>query len=167
MTRKQNEQAIDANEVVRRYYEEGSPSESEGSRDGTEPVSSAAERTGKPERPDQQTARLSGGDADVSAQGADAGTETPGGSNPTPDQDLVDEIGKSVGVTYQDNEPLKFGEKAAERDRTRWELNPASSEDYQERGADEPEATRKRRSSSTAKTPSKGSKRTRGKRSTS
>jgi hypothetical protein len=107
---------------------------------------------------DAYTAGLSGGDADVSPQGVDAGTETPGASNPTPDQDLVDEIGKAAGVTYQDNEPLKFGEKTAERDRARWELNPASSEDYGERGTAELDAAE----SAARRSP----KQTRGKRST-
>ena len=88
---------------------------------------------GRREGTDQELARLSGGDPDVSPQGIDSGEETPGGSNPTPGQDLVDEIGGAVGVTYQDDEPLKFDEKYATRDEERWENNPASSEDYQER----------------------------------
>ena len=74
---------------------------------------------------------------DVSPQDVDIGTEAPGGSNPTPDQDIVDDIGKAVGVTYEDNEPLKFGDKVAGRDEDRWELNPASADDYQERREEE------------------------------
>ena len=35
------------------------------------------------------------------------GEEAPGGDNPTPDQDVVDDIGKALGVTYNDNEELK------------------------------------------------------------
>ena len=42
-------------------------------------------------------------------------------------------LGSELGVTYQDGEPLKAGEKEVERDRHRWELDPASAEDYQER----------------------------------
>ena len=49
------------------------------------------------------------------------------------DQDLVEEIGKAVGLTYEDSEPLHTDEKVAKRDVNRWELNPASSEDYEER----------------------------------
>jgi hypothetical protein len=56
-----------------------------------------------------------------------------GGSTPTPDQDVVDELGKAVGITYDDAEPLRFGDKVADRDAQRWELNPASSEGYRER----------------------------------
>ena len=46
---------------------------------------------------------------------------------------MVDEIGKAVGVTYQDDEPLIFDEKYDKRDDARWEDDPASSEDYEER----------------------------------
>jgi hypothetical protein len=84
---------------------------------------------------DQEGARLRAGDPDVSRQGIDTGEETPGGSTPTPDQDMVDEIGKAVGVTYQDDEPLIFDEKYDKRDDARWEDDPASSEDYEERQA--------------------------------
>lgn len=133
MKPKRPQEVIDADQQVREYYEGQPPSESEAFREPMESVSTTAQRAGKLHVPDERTARLNGGDPDVSPQGIDAGTETPGGSNPTPDQDLVDEIGKAAGVTYQDNEPLKFGEKYAARDDARWELNPASSEDYQER----------------------------------
>jgi hypothetical protein len=74
------------------------------------------------------------GDVDADVIHAYAvGDEMPGGDNPTPDQDIVDDIGRAVGVEYQDNEELKAVEKVAERDRKRWELDPASSEDYAER----------------------------------
>jgi hypothetical protein len=77
---------------------------------------------------------MTGGDVDADWQDAySVGDEAPGGDNPTPDQDRVDEIGKALGVEYQDNEELKASEKIAERDRKRWELDPASSEDYKER----------------------------------
>jgi len=61
------------------------------------------------------------------------GEEAPGGDNPTPDQDIVDDIGKALGVEYADNEELKASDKVTERDKHRWELDPASSEDYKER----------------------------------
>lgn len=76
---------------------------------------------------------LSGGDIDATQSGTDSGEEAVGGSVPTPDQDIVDELGKAVGITYEDTEPLRFGDKVADRDAQRWELNPASSEGYQER----------------------------------
>ena len=77
---------------------------------------------------------LTGGDVDADWEDAYAvGDEAPGGDNPTPDQDRVDDIGKALGVTYEDNEELKGSDKIAERDRHRWELDPASSDDYRDR----------------------------------
>jgi hypothetical protein len=79
------------------------------------------------------TPRLSGGDVDAGWDQADSGEETVGGSSPTPDQDQVDELGAALGVTYSDTEPLHTTEKLEKRDDTRWELDPASAEDYEER----------------------------------
>jgi hypothetical protein len=61
------------------------------------------------------------------------GDEAPGGDMPTPDQDVVEEIGASLGVQYNDDEELKAVDKIADRDRHRWELDPASSDDYRDR----------------------------------
>ena len=49
----------------------------------------------------------------------------------------MDDIGKALGVEYQDNEELKGADKIAERDRKRWELDPASSEDYRDHDKDD------------------------------
>jgi hypothetical protein len=77
---------------------------------------------------------LNAGDPDVDVEDANfVGEEAVGGGNPTPDQDIVDEIGQAVGLEYADNEELHTTEKVEERDRHRWELDPASSEDYKER----------------------------------
>ncbi len=74
---------------------------------------------------------ITAGDVDVDLENAYfSGDETPGGDNPTPDQDIVDDIGKALGVEYQDNEELRASDKVTERDKHRWELDPASSEDY-------------------------------------
>jgi len=76
---------------------------------------------------------LTGGDVDADWEDAYAvGDEAPGGDNPTPDQDRVDDIGKALGVQYEDSEELKSGDKISQRDRHRWELDPASAEDYPE-----------------------------------
>jgi hypothetical protein len=76
-------------------------------------------------------ATLQAGDADADGERAYfSGDETPGGENPTPDQDVVDFIGRSLGVEYEDDEELQGAEKIAERDRHRWELNPASAEGH-------------------------------------
>jgi hypothetical protein len=77
---------------------------------------------------------MTAGDVDADWEDAYAGgDEAPGGDNPTPDQDRVDDIGKALGVEYEDNEELKASDKISERDRHRWELDPASSEDYIDR----------------------------------
>jgi hypothetical protein len=74
---------------------------------------------------------LTAGDPDARWDDAYAiGDEAPGGDNPTPDQDRVDDIGKALGITYDDNEELQGSEKIIERDRHRWELDPASSDDW-------------------------------------
>ena len=57
---------------------------------------------------------------------------------PTPDQAVVEEIGTAIGLEYNDNEELKSVDKIEERDRHRWELDPASSEDYQDRARTRP-----------------------------
>lgn len=77
---------------------------------------------------------ITGGDVDVDLENAYfTGDETPGGDNPTPDQEIVDDIGKALGIEYQDDEELKASDKVVQRDKHRWELDPASSEDYKER----------------------------------
>ena len=80
---------------------------------------------------------LTGGDVDADWEDAYAvGDEAPGGDNPTPDQDRVDDIGRALGIEYADNEELKAADKIAERDRHRWELDPASAEDYPDHDED-------------------------------
>lgn len=77
---------------------------------------------------------LAGGDVDAQWEMAESvGDETIGGSTPTPDQNVVEELGQAFGIVYDDFEELWFGEKERERDRHRWELDPASAEDWIER----------------------------------
>jgi hypothetical protein len=72
---------------------------------------------------------LSGGDIDAAWDDANVGEETVGGMAPTPDQDDVEEIGQAYGIEYEDDEPLRTGDKLAQRDEERWELNPESAEE--------------------------------------
>ena len=82
----------------------------------------------------ESSPRLTGGDVDADWENAySTGDEAPGGDMPTPDQDIVEEIGASLGVQYNDDEELKAADKIADRDRHRWELDPASSDDYRDR----------------------------------
>lgn len=131
--REGNKIVRDADEVLREYYERGDTGLEDELPELQEVVLPDDERG--PNRPKEKarTPTLTGGDVDAGWEYADVGEETVGGSNPTPDQDIVDVLGEAVGVTYQDNEPLKFDEKLEKRDRARWELDPASSDDYQER----------------------------------
>lgn len=77
---------------------------------------------------------LTAGDVDADWESAySTGDEAPGGDMPTPDQAVVEEIGTAMGVEYNDDEELKGADKIEERDRHRWELDPASSEDYRDR----------------------------------
>ena len=102
----------------------------------------SAVRTGRAER--AQSLRehhgmesVTGGDPDVDIDDAYfTGEEAPGGDNPTPDQDIVEDIGKALGVTYNDNEELKGADKLVERDKHRWELDPASAEDFTDHDKD-------------------------------
>ncbi len=81
---------------------------------------------------------LSAGDIDARWDMAESqGDEAVAGSMPTPGQASTGEMGEALGVTYADDEELKAGEKERERDKHRWELDPASSDDYQDRARDE------------------------------
>lgn len=74
------------------------------------------------ERHTETSPELTAGDVDANWQDAYAiGDEAPGGDNPTPDQDRVDDIGRALGIEYQDGEELQGGEEVTERDHHRWE----------------------------------------------
>ena len=82
--------------------------------------------------------KVTAGDLDANWENAQFGGEdSPISDAPSPDQNVTEEIGAAMGVEYADNEPLKVGEKERSRDHHRWELDPASSEDYKERIRDE------------------------------
>jgi hypothetical protein len=77
---------------------------------------------------------MTAGDVDADWESAySVGDEAPGGDNPTPGQVDVDDVGHALGVEYEDNEELRASAKIENRDRHRWELDPASAEDYPER----------------------------------
>jgi hypothetical protein len=77
---------------------------------------------------------LSGGDVDARWEDAESGgDETVGGSTAIPGSNDVDAIGEALGITYAADEELNVGKKKEDRDKHRWELDPASSEDYSDR----------------------------------
>jgi Family of unknown function (DUF6335) len=81
---------------------------------------------------------LTGGDIDANYEQANAeGDESVGGTVVTPDMDVVDDLGKAVGLEMDDANFLHTSEILEQRDGQRWELEPKSSEDYQDRRAQE------------------------------
>ena len=55
----------------------------------------------------QSSPKDTAGDTDAAWSEAEtAGTELPGGGNETPDESNVEEIGKAIGESYKDTEPL-------------------------------------------------------------
>ena len=77
---------------------------------------------------------LSAGDVDACWEMAESvGDETAGASGATPDQSVVEEIGDALGITYRDDEELDLVEKERRRDLHRWELDPASADDFGDR----------------------------------
>jgi len=108
------------------------PSEGDLPEDRDLPVQSEALRR-QLEEHNSKSPVLSGGDMDAAWEDADSdGDETVGGTAATPGQDVVEELGRAVGITYNDDEPLNTEDKLLRRDQNRWELNPASAEDEDE-----------------------------------
>ncbi len=83
--------------------------------------------------PFETDSMLSGGDVDVDCQrAASSGEEAVGGSVATPDQDVVDEIGRALGVAQEPDAPVTTSAEILEaRDRHYWHLErEAVREDY-------------------------------------
>jgi hypothetical protein len=75
---------------------------------------------------------LTGGDLDANYEQANAeGDESVGGTVVTPDMDIVDDLGKAVGLEMDDRNFLHTTEILEQRDNQRWELDPASAEDQE------------------------------------
>lgn len=84
--------------------------------------------------PIPSTGELTGGDIYVDQYQAEVGgEEAVGGMTPTPDQNVTEYLEKSVGLEMDDRSFLRTNDILEERDDRRWELDPMSSEDYQER----------------------------------
>lgn len=92
-----------------------------------------------------KSTEIAGGDLDGNFAGLDSGEEAVGGSDPLPDQNDVDRIGTALGLEEQDEKPLATTEKLEGRDRERWELDPASADDYELRQDEEAARRRQRR----------------------
>lgn len=79
---------------------------------------------------------LVSGDADSTWDDAD-GEQAGGGASPTTDENDTDEVGEAAGISYSDTEPLHTGDKLEAREQHRWELDPASDPEFQERVKEE------------------------------
>jgi hypothetical protein len=78
---------------------------------------------------------VTGGDVDDDWYQAEVvGEEAVGGQNPTPDQNVTDGLLDSMGLSVRDGERVHTRDVLERRDNSRWELDPSSAEDYQERG---------------------------------
>jgi hypothetical protein len=79
---------------------------------------------------------VSGGDLDVNLYQAEvSGEEAVGGTTPTPEQNVTEDLEKAVGLEMDDRSFLRTNDILEQRDDQRWELDPMSSEDYEEHGA--------------------------------
>jgi Family of unknown function (DUF6335) len=75
-----------------------------------------------------------GGDLDSDPYLAEvAGDESIGGTSPTPDQNVVEDLAVSAGISIPDRTRLHTAEILQQRDIHRWELELSSAEDYPER----------------------------------
>lgn len=74
---------------------------------------------------------LTGGDLDADWQrAASSGEEAVGGSVATPDQDVVDEIGRALGVPQAPDAEVRVSEEILrDRDRHYWHLERQATED--------------------------------------
>lgn len=77
---------------------------------------------------------VTGGDLDDNWYQAEVvGEEAVGGQTPTPDQNVISKLLLAVGIDAVDGELVQVKEKLDRRDRLRWELDPESAEDYEDR----------------------------------
>ncbi|MGI0494913.1 DUF6335 family protein [Alkalinema pantanalense CENA528] len=79
-------------------------------------------------------ASTTGGDFNIDQSLAQvSGEEAVGGTAPTPEQNVVEDLAVAVGIEIPDREWLHTTEMLENRDSHRWELDPKSSEDYSDR----------------------------------
>ena len=93
----------------------------EAMRTGVVPLTAAPRRAALP----HEEALLVGDPDDDRMSNEYVGEEMPGGSNPTPDQSAVDDIGRAYGLQDEDSGSLRSAaEVLGRRDRHRDELQP-------------------------------------------
>ncbi|MEC4985205.1 MAG: DUF6335 family protein [Oscillatoria sp. PMC 1068.18] len=76
---------------------------------------------------------VTAGDLDANQyQAKVSGEEAVGGLTPTPDQNVTEEMQSAMGISAAETEPVQTTEKLQRRDENRWQLDPESSEDYEQ-----------------------------------
>jgi Family of unknown function (DUF6335) len=81
--------------------------------------------------PQNTGANVTGGDLDDDWYQAEvAGEEAVGGGNPTPDQNVTEDLQRSMGIGTEGYESIRTHSRLLSRDHHRWELEPESAEDY-------------------------------------
>jgi hypothetical protein len=126
-TTKKSNNPSELPQVITESYGTGVIDESELSEDGTDLDESSLEDN-------LTTLNLNGGDVGSAAEKVSAtGEQDVGGSTPTPDQDIVDELGAEAGIEMPEAAILHAADMLEHRDESRWELDPMSAEDYAER----------------------------------
>lgn len=106
-------------------------------------------RSSRPAGPDEAgriveapaEAVLTGGDVDADwMRAGSTGEEAVGGSVATPDQDVVDELGRALGVEQALDAEVRTSEEILrDRDRLRWHLARKAADDESEEAGDEGE----------------------------
>ena len=145
MTNPNKHKAIDAGDVQNR--EEAMPSQEVllGDLTGTEaadqifegmvdPRPVAGQRLETLQSPGTADGHITGGDLDDDVYQAEVvGEEAIGGQTPTPDQNVTEELQQGMGIAAADGSTVRTNARLKWRDQHRWQLDPESAEDYQER----------------------------------
>lgn len=108
----------DSNDRDQKLEREGRPSRHN---QGYDEVARLGPTAGSEQERSVAQATNSAGDRPADWESASSGgDEAPGGDNPASDLN-VDDIGRAVGVEYQDDEPLRGADKVDARDKKRWD----------------------------------------------
>ncbi|MEC4895324.1 MAG: DUF6335 family protein [Oscillatoria sp. PMC 1051.18] len=76
---------------------------------------------------------VTAGDLDANQyQAKVTGDEAVGGLASTPGQNVTEEMQSAMGISSAEKEPVQTADKLERRDENRWQLDPKSSEDYEQ-----------------------------------
>lgn len=99
-----------------------------------DPSLAAGQRLETLQTPGTNDGHITGGDLDDDIYQAEVvGEEAVGGQTPTPDQNVTEELQKGMGIDAAEGSAVRTNARLEWRDQHRWQLDPESAEDYQER----------------------------------